>query len=220
MRPITQQLVHITYRLHGSIPTKTLQAITAEQQNHREALTAFYLNRYPKIDPTHHLSYKRDLLELNLRGFLRLDGAMDKAKKGPFFLSTPAIQELIIEAWKQLAIIEDLTLYAICVMSNHVHVLLRGNREFDLVDGNRLMTRHKRFTARAINKMRGTQGTRVWAEKVYDRDVRPGKFALVLWYILNNPKKAGITDRPLDYAGSWWDPRLEEEYIGPYREVG
>jgi hypothetical protein len=61
-----------------------------------------------------------------------------------------------------------------------------------------------------LNRLQNKTGRKVWATLIWDRDIRSGKSTQVLWYVLNNPKKAGITDNVLSWHGNWWDERLEE----------
>lgn len=81
------------------------------------------------------------------------------------------------------------------------------------------MEAHKRFTGNQLNKLHGAKGRRVWAEKPYDRDIRDGRFTQVLWYVINNPKKAGITGDPINWVGTWINSLLEQEYIASYRNI-
>lgn len=157
-----------------------------------------------QIDVAYYLGYER-----------MLHGISD----GPMFLADPGAKAIVIDSWHHIAKQYDIAVYAICVMSNHVHVLLRANAEDAEIEFEILMERHKRFTGREINRLHNSKGRRVWAEDPFDKDVRPGCFTQVLWYILNNPKKAGITDDVLNFPGNWWDPRLEQEYIAPYRSA-
>ncbi|MBL8759834.1 MAG: class I tRNA ligase family protein [Phycisphaerae bacterium] len=87
-------------------------------------------------------------------------------------------------------------LYAACVMSNHVHCVVRcleGTRLSDWLAG------VKRFTARQINASRATSG-HVWQDEAFDHVIRDaGSLAECVQYIVENPVEAGASDRPGDY---------------------
>jgi hypothetical protein len=133
------------------------------------------------------------------------------------FLSSPEAKRIVIDSWLHIAVQYGLVIYAISVMSNHVHVILCTEKEEAEADLLLIMDRHKRFTGNKLNKLQDAKGREVWAEKIFDRDVRPGRFTAALWYVLNNPKKAGLTEDVLDWCGNWFNPILEQEYIGPQR---
>ena len=91
------------------------------------------------------------------------------------------------------------------VMPDHVHILLKPvvsepGTDFSL---SKIMQGIKGFTARAINKNRGTKGT-VWLDESYDRIVRDYDEFMEKWdYIRNNPVKAELCQAPEDYAFLW-----------------
>jgi len=217
-RPLTSTLVHLTYNLKGSIPGPKLEAIGKEYRNAK-----YKLNKIFPISDRHegsirYTEYSTALTKLAIKYYLAYDGMLDQSVKGPHYLQSAKAKRIVIDSWHHLAKLEGLEIYAICVMSNHAHVILRVADERVTICLKDLMDRHKHFTATQVNKLQGKKGRRVWAVQVWDRDIRPGKFHAVLWYVLNNPKKAGLTTGDiLDWSGNWYDPRLEEEYIRPYR---
>lgn len=93
-------------------------------------------------------------------------------------------------------------------MSNHVHILLSNTDENGSIDFKDLLRRHKHFTATQINKLLHRTGKRLWAKHAFDRDVRRKTYGTVLWYILNNPVKAGLTESPLEWHGNYLAERL------------
>jgi len=216
-RPITNQLVHISYRLYGSISKKELTRLT---NRYEEEVIELRQRRSLKADhpaALHHLEFVTLHNELQIRHFLAYEKILDGAKGGPLFLHTPKAKKIIIDSWMHIAEQYGLVIYVISVMSNHVHVVLRTKNDNAEVNLDQLMSAHKRFTGNQLNKLHNTKGRRVWEEQVFDRDVRRGRFTAVLWYVLNNPKKVGLTKNVLSWFGNWFNPILEEEYIGPQR---
>ncbi len=98
----------------------------------------------------------------------------------------------------------DLT--AAVVMPDHVHLLLTPKEEYTL---SRIMKGIKGGSARRINTMRHHSG-RVWQHESYDRIVRDEDELLEkVEYLFNNPLKAGLTDDPLNYPGSYFSESKE-----------
>jgi REP element-mobilizing transposase RayT len=97
-------------------------------------------------------------------------------------------------------------LLAWVVMPNHVHLLIEQMAGWPL---ERLIHSWKSFTAKEINRARGTSGS-VWARDYYDRFVRDGAhFENALAYIRNNPVKAGLVGRSEDWP--WIGPKTLAE---------
>lgn len=214
-RPLSTTIVHLNYRLQGSIPAAALQKIRFV---YHEGLEELLQRRSLKKDHPAHLDYVEFMAlktELHLCNYIRYDSLLDAATSGPVFLKSAEAKQIIIDSWHHIAQQYNLTIFVISVMSNHVHVVLQANNEN--IDLAMIMDRHKRFTANLLNKLHGRKGRVIWAKGVFDRDVRPGRFETVLWYVLNNPKKARITKDVLGWYGNWFNPLLEEEYIKPYR---
>ena len=216
-RPISYQPVHISYRLFGSLPTtihKSLQTALENQLVDLSARRSLPLKHLAHLSLSAYLSEKRSTTICN---FLLADKFLDIQKEGPMFLGDNKAKQIIINSWHHIAKQYNLTIYAISVMSNHVHVLLAANDEEAELDYKLIMERHKHFTATKINKFQGSLGRRVWAKIAFDVDVRPGRFERTLWYVLNNPKKAGLCEDIFNWAGNWWNPILDQEYVMPYR---
>ena len=75
------------------------------------------------------------------------------------------------------------------IMPNHVHVLLRPLEGHDLAG---IMKRIKGVSARKINQFTGREGT-VWQSDYFDRFIRDeDDFLRKIYYIENNPVKAGL----------------------------
>lgn len=91
------------------------------------------------------------------------------------------------------------TLIAIVVMPDHVHVVLRPDRGYDL---SRIMKGVKGASARKINEHRKTTG-HVWQDESYDRIMRnEAELNEKLKYMLENPVKRNLVGDGWDYP--WW----------------
>lgn len=162
--------------------------------------------------PEEHRSQARHKRKFLIEGKceLELDDAIHQAAiDNPMFLARDGIADIIIKSWMFLRE-SGVYVYAICVMSNHVHLVVRAADEVEEVPIGSLIGRHKSFTAHKINDLlqRGEQG--VWDRIYYDRRIRTGKFNAVIWYVLNNPVKAGLVSDWRDWPGTYLNPDFDE----------
>ena len=94
---------------------------------------------------------------------------------------------------------------ATVVMPDHVHLILKPiviepKAEFSL---SKILQGIKGFSAREINKARGTKGA-LWQDESFDRIVRDYDECLEKWnYIRNNPGKTGLCQVPEEYPFLW-----------------
>jgi REP element-mobilizing transposase RayT len=94
---------------------------------------------------------------------------------------------------------------ATVVMPDHIHLILKpvvseSNAEFSL---SKVLQGIKGFSAREINKTRGTKGA-LWQDESFDRIIRDNDEYLEKWnYIRGNPVKDGLCSSPEDYEFLW-----------------
>ncbi len=89
-------------------------------------------------------------------------------------------------------------LTALCVMPDHVHVILSPNNGRKISD---IMKGIKGVSSRDINRLRGVRGA-LWQGESWDRILRDeGEFQEKLKYMLMNPVEEGLTDDPWTYRG-------------------
>lgn len=102
-------------------------------------------------------------------------------------------------------------LHAWCIMSNHVHVLLRAlqNKDGEYYLISSIIQSLKRFTANKINQVKGRQG-QVWDDFYFDRIIRNiSDYQNVVNYILHNPVAAGL----IDSADKWRDSYINSRFV-------
>jgi REP element-mobilizing transposase RayT len=98
-------------------------------------------------------------------------------------------------------------LFAWCVMSNHVHVLLKPNGELKGV-----MQRIKGSTSFRINGLQRERGRTLWQDESYDHWVRDEEEMFrIIGYIENNPVAAGLCQHPADWP--WSSARFRSEWV-------
>ena len=99
-------------------------------------------------------------------------------------------------------------LLAWCIMPNHVHCL------FETIPGHpldKLVHSWKSFTGKKANKILGQSGV-FWMKDYYDRFVRDyAHFANVVNYIHQNPVKAGLIRKAVDWR---WSSAARVETVG------
>jgi leucyl-tRNA synthetase len=164
----------VTWRLADSIPADVMKGWNLEADawltNHRQPLPAEEQEEFHRVFSN------------------RIEEALD-AGKGSCLLSDPDVASLVESALKHFDG-DRYDLSAFVVMPNHVHVLFRLKVGQDL---SKTLHSWKSFSAHEINKALNRQGA-VWQEEYFDRLVRDGgHFAKLADYIVNNPRRAGLS---------------------------
>ena len=122
----------------------------------------------------------------------------EDAGRGECHLGRPEIAALVREALLKFDG-ERYELLAWCVMPNHVHVLIKQAQGFRLAE---IVRSWKVFTARRANAVLGRRGT-FWMREYHDRRIRDeAHLHRAVGYIERNPVKAGLCERPEDWAWS------------------
>ena len=92
-------------------------------------------------------------------------------------------------------------LYACVVMDTHVHLILQPLEETSgsFYSIARIMHGVKSYSANQLRKLSGKKG-HIWLNESYDRVIRhDDEYLEKLNYIVNNPAKAGLVEKPEDY---------------------
>ncbi len=215
--PLDFDAVHLTYRLAGSIPQNEVDRIVNWRRRQLEALEAELL----QVPPGPHDSIKSILLNRINKGYeRRLDEALHVSKRGPFYLSDSKIARLVLDSWRFLTDQGDVFVYGVCVMGNHVHVILRAGTSLSLPDSlGGIVGRHKSHTGRLSNQLLNRTGSAFWAADYFDRRVRRGSFTRAMWYVLQNPVAAGLVTNWKNWPHTYVHPSVEEMFTGVIRQV-
>ncbi len=90
--------------------------------------------------------------------------------------------------------------YGVVVMPDHVHLaLVPLSRPQGTIPIAEIMQAIKGASAHRINKVLSRPG-KVWQEESFDRALRKEEqFEAKLYYMLENPVRAGLVSNPLDY---------------------
>jgi len=186
--------IFITWNLKGAMPTSEIEAVRRE----RARLEA----RPPR---TGEITADRRIRESKIL-FAAADRYLDPAVDGPANLGDPNAAR-IVDDFIRSGAGQHYGLFAWCVMSNHVHVLLKPNGELKDV-----MQRIKGSTSFRINALQRERGRILWQDESYDHWVRDEEELFrIIGYIENNPVAAGLCQHPADWP--WSSARLRSDWV-------
>ncbi len=182
-----ESVFFITIRLIGSLPVAIIEMLKEEQE----------------IALKQRDQQKEEISNQKKRYFVRFDEFLDNPQNGPYWLIQAEIAGVVTEALHFRDKL-DYKLVAYCLMSNHVHFVI------DTRDTNetekplfRILQSFKRYTARKANVLLNRTGA-FWHPESYDHIVRDnGELRRIIWYILQNPVKAGLKQNWQDWPYSY-----------------
>ena len=100
----------------------------------------------------------------------------------------------------------DVGVYAYCLMTNHVHLILVPRNEGDSIS--RLMRRLSARQGRRVNRLEERIGT-LWSGRFKSSVIDTDNYLLAcLRYVELNPVRAGIVNQPEDYRWSSYAQRV------------
>ena len=193
----------LTFRLTNSLPKAVLDELIFERSR--------LLNDQSNLDINRGI--------VHWQTFEKYDAWLDDCRTdSPHWLSQPSIAEIVVNEIMALDGVKYLLL-AFCVMSNHAHLLtnttgfeqevpstkMSTTSPYLLTDSLRLL---KGRTARSCNLALGRTGA-FWQHESYDHVVRDEQeYNRVLFYIINNPVKAGLVRDWEDWKYTYVKPGL------------
>lgn len=194
----------VTFRLAGSLP-----------KGYERKLINWHQSEIDKIISKKEENWK-ELLEIQeKRYFQKFDNALDKRMTEIQYLANPEIANIVSEQLHRFDG-ELYNLLSYCIMSNHVHLVIDtqlqlekiapnvniSNRNYKQLD--EIMRRIKGAISRYANLALGKQG-QFLARESYDHFVRsPKELERILFYVVNNPVKAGIVKNWKEFPYSFW----------------
>lgn len=187
-------MYHVVFRLAGSLPIAAIESLRLErEQAEREIEKAESDHVKKRLLQEHHWSY-----------FERFDDVLDGNSTGPLWLREPAVASIAKEALHYRDG-REYDLLAYCIMPNHVHMVfeLVGRAvcpTYTKVDRavcptypvTEILRKLKWNTALRANRVLHRRGA-FWQDESYDHVIRNGEeLERTIWYVLNNPVKAGL----------------------------
>jgi putative transposase len=187
-------MLFVTFRLAGSIPIATLQMVREERERVEKQIAHI----------TDLAERERLKSEEQRRLFGKWDNALDSAESGPTWLKDECVAQIICDTLHYLAK-QRYLLEAFCIMPNHVHLvctpLALGDENYHAIG--HIMHSLKVHTALEANKILHRTGD-FWQHENYDHVVRDeAEYQRIVAYVLNNPVKARLVERPRDWKWSY-----------------
>ncbi|RYE85370.1 MAG: hypothetical protein EOO65_00535 [Methanosarcinales archaeon] len=178
----------VTFRLAGSLPNQVIEQLKAE----------YAQPEYGQEEASQSYARQR-------RYFGAFDHLLDTDNLGPTWLRQAEVAAVVAEALHFRAG-REYTLWAYCLMANHVHLLVSlldeaANPFF------RTLQSLKARTARGCNELLGRTNAAFWQAESYDHCVRDApEMDRIVAYILNNPVKAGLVDDWTQWPYTYLNP--------------
>jgi putative transposase len=127
--------------------------------------------------------------------------------KHPWFKSYPQLCNTAVQVIRDLSIPLRITIYAWCIMPDHLHLLLQGSEIIEFV---------RQFKGKMTPKARALEpGKRLWQRSFFDHALRKEEsLSDVACYIWENPVRADLVEDPIGYqwSGSEVWPDWKEFY--------
>jgi putative transposase len=128
------------------------------------------------------------------------DGAVyhvtSEINHGETALLAPQFTDLFLSFVKKAKAKFRFQLWDFCIMDNHIHFLIKPGKDGNL---SRIMQWIKCNFAKVWNKAHGLKG-HVWGERFFSRIIGGiADFLRVREYIAENPVKAGLVERAVDW---------------------
>lgn len=204
----------VAFRLAGSLPVQ-VTAMMKQERKTAERRFAGIRNLQKRYAEYHE--YQRQYFE-------KFDSLLDGTTAGPRWLADDRIAAIVSDSLHFLDQVRW-DLFCFCIMPNHVHLVcamlpaaVQGRAKLLANDAETMRQGHdslgnggwnhgiltdqlqstKKFSARKSNVVLGRSGA-FWHRESYDHVIRNGEeLERTLWYIVNNPVKAGL-------AATWKD---------------
>jgi putative transposase len=193
--------IFLTWNLKGAIPKAVVKRLQRERNR---------LDREPQR--TGESVRDRSLRQWKVL-FAQADQFLDTSNAGPLFLRDAVAAQIVEDAILDGSS-DQFTLWAWCVMANHVHSLLTPHTELS-----EITQRLKGSTSYKINQSHDLIGRVVWQDESYDHWARDEDEMLrIIHYIENNPVNAGLCSKASDWR--WSSARLRDRWPAGKPYVG
>jgi len=202
----------ITYRLAGTLPGIVIAKLKKEYEN---------LRALPKKPGYSDNEWS---VVIDKKMFALWDKYLDEDRNMKW-LSKPQISDIIRESIYYFAG-KRYSLWAYVIMPNHVHILIQvdeawdKNKKAEYEKGALSAILHslRSYTAKEANKVLGRTG-KFWQSEAYDYWARNNdELQRIIYYIENNPVKAGLVEKPEDWKYSSAYDRIQKG-LGKFEKI-
>jgi len=201
----------ITCNLKGALPAEVIYQLKRERDSAVKKL---------EDDP---LEVALDAIQQARKKYLaRIDSILDACQYGPTWLKEQLIGEMTSSELRRLDG-THCTVLAACVMANHVHLIVDLATQLDRLEPGdepndtnyvqlyRILQQFKGRTAFQANRLLKRQGT-FWQSESFDHYVRnEASLQRFIWYVLNNPVKAGLVEHWRNWPFQYVHPNYVPE---------
>ncbi len=190
-------IVFITWRLAGTLPShilKLFQQLTSENDDKARTCELRRIKQENVRLFRLYQDYDLELAKWSAPGFSLNEDRFAKIITGAFHYYDSKKYEL----------------HSYCVMSNHVHLLIRAlpNENGSIYHISEIIRLLKSYTAHEIDKTINQTG-QLWDAFHFDRIIRDERnYANVINYIMYNPVTAGLVDSPDKWRDSYCNPEF------------
>ena len=188
----------ITFRLANSLPAQVIWDLEEQRERERQATRLRFSGAQLQ-----DFFYK-----LDKKYFGHFESWLDRCvEESPRWLAEEKVVQIVADELHALDG-ERYHLIAYCLISNHGHVVIDTAEHsfkpthigvtapYPLTDTLKLL---KGRTARYCNQALGRSG-KFWHHESYDHVIRDqGEYERIVWYVLNNPVKAGLVENWEDW---------------------
>ncbi len=180
----------ITFRLKNSLPQNVIEKLNANLKNNLEQIGN---------------ALQKDVDEIYIKYFEQFENELNCNRTGPFWLRDSRLAQIVMDAILYYDC-KNYNLLSCCIMPNHVHLLFELIR--DDIQIFKILQSIKRFTARKCNFILERSGA-FWQDESFDHFVRNEEdLYRFIWYILENPVKAGFVQAWKDWQWTYVKPGL------------
>lgn len=153
---------------------------------------------------------------------LTYDDLLDAQDQSKYLLSDARAAGVVLESWRYMHEARWCRVIVVCVMGNHVHVVLEGWAGEEEVPLREVIGKHKTHCSMTLRRLgfKSVDGyDSFWASSFFDRYVRAGFIETVVEYVIDNPKKAGLVRDGRSWPFTWvpGDARLAASGLRPGR---
>jgi REP element-mobilizing transposase RayT len=172
----------VTFRLAGSLPFDAIERLKSAREEEQK-----FLRTIPSQ------ARRRDAANASRHAYFeKYEQLLDGTRHGPRWLVEDPVAEVVSEAIHYRDG-KEYDLFASTLMPNHVHMVYSTVGRND-IPTYKILQSLKRHTARRANTILGQTGS-FWQDESYDHVIRsPEELERIVWYIVNNPVKAGLVE--------------------------
>ncbi len=174
---------HVVFRLAGSMPAEVIDRLRQEREIERKRIATF------NDDARKHDERRR----FGAAHLTKFDRLLDSSSSGPRWLADERVAAIVTEAM-HFRDEKQYDLFAFTVMPNHVHMVFSTVRRADCptYTVTQILQKLKWNTAVKANRILRRSGV-FWQDESYDHVIRTDEeLERTIWYVLNNPVKAGL----------------------------